>query len=106
MTKLSKVNKNGSLSIILPKAFTKDIWNAGDEVNVEPIGVDAILIDRQKLKAQPLNIIFSDLTEGIESLRALRGTLKQGTVNSNLVFNEEMYRKTVKQFLLEILRRI
>ena len=106
MSKLNKVNKNGSLSIILPKTVSKDLWKEGDEVNIESIGTDAILIDRQKLKAQPLSSIFDDLIKGIESLRNLRATLKQGTINSNLIFDEDMFRKTVKQFLLEIIRRL
>lgn len=64
MAKLHKVNKNGTLSIILPKDVTDRYWGEGDEVTVEGIGQDSIIACRNKQEQKSLEFCL-DMLEGI-----------------------------------------
>jgi len=103
MSKLNKVNKNGSLSIILPKSITEDLWKEGDEVNVQSIGHDAILIDRQYNTKKSIDEILIDIVKGLDAYKNLRETLKQ---SASVMYDDEMSKVQLKQFLLEMIRRI
>lgn len=107
MSKLNKVNKNGSLSVILPKSITKDLWKEGDEVNIEQIGLDAILIDRQDLEKMPVYEIFNYIEEGLKAQKEMYncGTIIDSQLK-NISFNKDYYRNQLRQFLLEMIRRI
>lgn len=107
MAKLNKVNKNNSLSIILPKAITKDFWKAGDEVSIKNIGHDAILIDRQEQGQWDLNQIYSNLEKGIKSQKKIINMISEVTeINPDFKVSEALTRTQLRQFLLEIIRRI
>lgn len=103
MSKLNKVNKNGSLSIILPKSITKNLWKEGEEVNVQSIGHDAILIDRQDIQKKEIDEILADIAKVTEGYERLRNNLKE---NINIMYDDEMSRRSLRQLLLEIIRRI
>lgn len=103
MSKLNKVNKNGSLSIILPKSITENLWKEGEEVNVQGIGHDAILIDRQDIQKKEIDEILADIAKVTEGYERLRNNLKE---NINIMYDDEMSRRSLRQLLLEIIRRI
>lgn len=107
MSKLNKVNKNGSLSVILPKSITKDLWKEGDNVNIEQIGTDAILIDRQNLEKWPIYEFFNCIEEGLKAQKEMYncGTIIDSQLK-NISFNKDFYRGQLRQFLLEMIRRI
>jgi len=107
MAKLNKVNKNNSLSIILPKAITENFWKAGDEVSIKNIGHDAILIDRQEQEQWDLNQIYSNLEKGIKSQKKIINMISEVTeVNPDFKVSEALTRAQLRQFLLEVIRRI
>lgn len=107
MAKLNKVNKNNSLSIILPKAITENFWKAGDEVSIKNIGHDAILIDRQEQEQWDLNQIYSNLEKGIKSQKKIINMISEVTeINPDFKISETLMRAQLRQFLLEIIRRI
>ena len=107
MSKLNKVNKNNSLSVILPKSITEDFWKAGDEVIIKNIGHDAILIDRQELEQWTLDEILLYLNKGIEGQKKMLNMIDEvSETNPNFKMPETMIRAQIRQFLLEIIRRI
>lgn len=107
MAKLNKVNKNNSLSIILPKAITENFWKAGDEVSIKNIGHDAILIDRQEQEQWTLDDILLYLNKGIEGQKKILNMLDEvSETNPSFKMPETMIRAQIRQFLLEIIRRI
>lgn len=107
MSKLNKVNKNGSLSVILPKSITKDLWKEGDEVNIEQIGLDAILIDRQDLEKMSVYEFFNYIEGGLKAQKQMYdcGTVMDSQLKE-ISFNKDYYRNQLRQFLLEMIRRI
>lgn len=66
MTKLHKVNSNGQLSVILPKSES-GVWEAGEEVDVETIGTDAILVTRaSESSSYALNRSYEEMLATLE----------------------------------------
>ena len=83
--KIKKLNSNGTKAIILPKAETENIWNIGDDINLELIGQEYILIDKSSI-AQLENIAKVS--------------------QSNIIVNEEVVRDMIKTALLNFIKKI
>ena len=107
MSKLSKVNKNGSLSVILPKAITGCLWQAGDEVNINALGQDAILIDKQEYEKWSIEEMFEKIEQAVQGQKEMMIIIKQTTSTGiKIKLDEAMLRSATRQLLLEMIRRI
>ena len=106
MTKLSKVNKNNSLAVILPKKITEDIWKANTEVDIEGIGTDAILITRDSGSKGAFYDTIDDIIKGLECQKDIMTTCKNLAHNNCFNVNEDMVREGTKRFLIEMIKKL
>lgn len=94
--KLNKVNKNGSLSIILPKSLTKtNGWQEGQEMSLLAETPNSVVLSKDNIEKDELIVILHDLKMSVESFTKL----------SDNVDNKPL-RILLKQHLLTVIERI
>lgn len=95
--KLNKVNKNGSLSVILPKSFTRDNdWKEGDIVEIIVRRQDSLVIGKTKREVQSIDSILLDLETCLTTFTSLSETTR----------DEDIIRHLLKLQLLNIIEHI
>lgn len=103
MTKLHQVNKNKTLSVILPKAITENIWTNEDDVIVEGVGTDNIVIYREK----QLPKTDAELIEYLALvLKQYHEAVQSNNDNSLLVGSNKLIRDNLKIQLVNALKFI
>ena len=94
--KLNKVNKNGSLSIILPKALTKtNGWQEGEEMTLLVATPNSVVLSKDNVQKDTLDRILQDLKVPTESFSKLADNV-----------DNESLRLLLKQYLLGVIERI
>lgn len=95
--KLSKVNKNGSLSVILPKAITTKLdWKEQQIVNVITETSNSLVISKQisqNLEIEQILTRLVDISKLIECTQKLIG-------------NDDTIKATIKRLLLKLIEDI
>lgn len=108
--KIKKLNSNGTKAIILPKAETENIWNIGDDINLELIGQEYILIDKSSIstKFETVEDVFEGLETALEAEKILIAQLEDiaKVSQSNIIVNEEVVRDMIKTALLNFIKKI
>lgn len=94
--KLNKVNKNGSLSIILPKSLTNNNgWQEGEEMTLLVATANSVVLSKDNVQKDTLDKILQDLKVPIESFSKLADNV-----------DKESLRLLLKQYLLGVIERI
>lgn len=94
--KLNKVNKNGSLSIILPKSLTNNNgWQEGEEMTLLVATANSVVLSKDNVQKDTLDKILQDLKVPIESFSKLADNV-----------DNESLRLLLKQYLLGVIERI
>ena len=94
--KLNKVNKNGSLSIILPKSLTNNNgWQEGEEMTLLVATPNSVVLSKDNVQKDTLDRILQDLKVPIESFSKLADNV-----------DNESLRLLLKQYLLRVIERI
>ena len=111
MSKLRKVNSNGTLSVILPKTITENVWAENDEVSIENIGTDAILIlrndDSCNLTKQALFEWCDELGNVANHIKSILKTIKQvETTQKTFKCDDNSFRKMFKESLIYMIRKL
>ena len=85
--KLNKVNKNGSLSIILPiNISTSMFWTEGQEVKIDANTNNSILIQKQGLdKEQDFKQVLEELKISLNSFEQIEGQTKDNPILRQLL---------------------
>lgn len=100
--KLNKVNKNGSLSIILPKAITdKMIWHQGKEVNI-PMHIEESVLITSQTKTITLEQLINGLQKILDSHKSLTSI---PDVAEALDKNNEMIAYIIRYQLMQLLSK-
>lgn len=102
--KLHKVNKNGSLSVILPKRTLQELnWTAEDFVIISGQTVNSILISNEKIidsnsNNYCLQLLIQDLNNIISELKVL---------SKNVLIDEQKELKQItKKVLLQLVEKL
>lgn len=94
--KLNKVNKNGSLSVILPKSITEDMqWQQGDEVQITINTKDTVLIT-----SKTQTITLEQLKNHLQSVLNLYDQLNDVYGDKNIQLDRQAVAKLLKTELL------
>lgn len=96
--KLNKVNKNGSLSIILPiNISTSMFWTEGQEVKISANTNNSILIQKQGLdKEQDFKQVLEELKISLNSFEQIEGQTKDNPI----------LRQLLKTHLLNVIEKL
>lgn len=96
--KLNKVNKNGSLSIILPiNISTSMFWTEGQEVKIDANTNNSILIQKQGLdKEQDFKQVLEELKISLNSFEQIEGQTKDNPI----------LRQLLKTHLLNVIEKL
>lgn len=96
--KLNRVNKNGSLSIILPiNISTSMFWTEGQEVKIDANTNNSILIQKQGLeKEQDFKQILEELKISLNSFEQIEGQTKDNPI----------LRQLLKTHLLNVIEKL
>lgn len=94
--KLNKVNKNGSLSIILPRSLTKsNHWQEGDEMSLLTETANSIVLSKDLTEKDDLVSVLHDLKMSLQSFDKLKDNI-----------DNEPLKILLKQHLLSVIERI
>lgn len=96
--KLNKVNKNGSLSVILPiNISTSMFWTEGQEVKISANTNNSILIQKQGLdKEQDFKQVLEELKISLNSFEQIEGQTKDNPI----------LRQLLKTHLLNVIEKL
>lgn len=96
--KLNKVNKNGSLSVILPiNISTSMFWTEGQEVKIDANTNNSILIQKQGLEKE------QDFKQILDSLRVSLNSFEQVLEQTK---DNPILRQLLKTHLLTIMEQL
>lgn len=100
--KLNKVNKNGSLSIILPKDLINDL-ELQEKQNIEVLitSKNSVVFSINQIEKQSIQDVLKELQTTSESFKKLLNNLPK-----ELQMDDEVVRTLLKQKILSILEII
>lgn len=105
MSKISKINNNGTLSIVLPKVITDGRWEANTEVEIEDIDNGmAILISRNERDKLPIESVLDMMRVGSESFFELLEVQEQIVENSKGLIKPDFVepKRRLKTMLIQL----
>lgn len=105
MAKLSKVNKNGTLSIVLPKTVTEGRWEAETQVDVSDIDNGmAILISRTDVEKRDIHKVLDMMKVGSDSFFELLSITDEVVKNSDGLISADYTdaNRRLKTYLIQL----
>lgn len=103
--KLHKVNKNGSLSVIIPKQTLQELgWTAEDFVIISGQTANSILISNEKItkdlsnKDYSLQLLVQDLSKVVNELNTLYKNV--------LIDEQKLLKQITKKVLLQLVEKL